>query len=690
MKLKRRYFIKTGITAIVLTATMLQMGIYANEDVEKSSTAPSAKKSKSPEEDAVYGIGSISKMYVATAIMQLKEEGKLDLDEPVTSYIPDFTMADERYKQITVRMLLNHTSGLMGSSFSNNILYEDNDPVAHDQLLEHLKRQRLKADPGKYGTYCNDGFVLAEILVERVSGESFTEYLEKHIFKPLGAQYSGTALNRINAPGQVPTYFDDSILYATEYCNVFGAGGVISTAEEVCRFGQTFMKDNNQLLSSASIEEMAQPAETSYGYVTDGSWDHYGLGWDSVDAAPFNEYGIKALIKGGDLLSQHGMLMVMPDENVSVAVLSSGGSSTFNALLAQELAKVTLEEKGALIEAELNKEKKILSISEEDESAIQKQVVPEKYKEYEGVYATNTGFYRVSFPDKEGLRIEECDTEIPKVQDYIYTKDGGFVSKGEKYIGENGLANADGTEFGKTKLSFKTEKDGKQYICVDSTLNYAEIGSSKMSCMFAEKVSDHKVSFAAMKAWKERDGKKYYLTSEKYSSAFWNLNPVIKLKLSTQAEGYVNASGRMTTTKITGENEAKAFVTLTGGVGRDLNDISFKKQAENDGEAKEKLILENIGLQYMEESEIPDLDLSQNKIKFSQRGAKWYKVTPQLAKNRVVLKPSEHMATYIYNQYDECIYSTYMKNLGNEAILPENGKIVVIGEAGSQLELSKK
>ncbi|MGV2643528.1 serine hydrolase, partial [Clostridium perfringens] len=112
--------------------------------------------------DTMYGIGSTSKVFTAAAVMKLVDEGKINLDTPLVQYIPEFTMKDERYKKITPRMLLNHSSGLQGSSLNNAFLFEDNDPHAHDTLLKQLSTQNLKADPGAFSVYCNDGFTLAE------------------------------------------------------------------------------------------------------------------------------------------------------------------------------------------------------------------------------------------------------------------------------------------------------------------------------------------------------------------------------------------------------------------------------------------------------------------------------------------------------------------------------------------------
>ena len=102
--------------------------------------------------DQIYGVGSVSKVYVTTAVMQLVDQGKVDLDAPVTDYIDDFKMADERYKDITVRMLMNHTSGIAGTSAKNMFLYGDNDFVTTENVLKNLEGQRLKADPGEYAS----------------------------------------------------------------------------------------------------------------------------------------------------------------------------------------------------------------------------------------------------------------------------------------------------------------------------------------------------------------------------------------------------------------------------------------------------------------------------------------------------------------------------------------------------------
>ena len=114
----------------------------------------------------LYGVGSVSKVYTAAAAMSLVQEGRLDLDEPVVTYLPEFTMADARFRDITMRMLLNHSSGLMYAGMRDAFLFDDpQNSTAVDSLLEELSTQRLIAEPGAYSVYNNTGFTLAQLVI---------------------------------------------------------------------------------------------------------------------------------------------------------------------------------------------------------------------------------------------------------------------------------------------------------------------------------------------------------------------------------------------------------------------------------------------------------------------------------------------------------------------------------------------
>ncbi len=293
-------------------------------------------------ESPVYGAGSVSKIYTTVAVMQLAEDGKLDLDQPVVRYLPGFKMADPRYKDVTVRMLLNHSSGLMGSTFTSGMLFGDPTPAATDKLLDRLASQRLKADPGAFSVYCNDGFTLAELVVEAVSGMSFEEYLRAEIFKPAGLEETYFPADQFESRRADIYQAGDKRPLPKDCLGVVGAGGLYATAEDLAAFGGALTKQG--LLKKSSLDAMAAP-EYAKGLWPDEEGSDalsYGLGWDCVEWYPFSVNGITALVKGGDTQYYHAGLVVLPEYKLAAAVLSSGGVSTYNEMAASQMLLAVL------------------------------------------------------------------------------------------------------------------------------------------------------------------------------------------------------------------------------------------------------------------------------------------------------------------------------------------------------------
>ena len=117
------------------------------------------------------------------ALCRLERQGKLRLDDRISQYLPDFRTRDPRDRDITIRMLLNHTSGLPGTNSRNMI---DPEKIAVDRRASNYKywsRAKLKAAPGEYSTYCNEGFELAAEIVENVSGMEYLSFLKKETKK---------------------------------------------------------------------------------------------------------------------------------------------------------------------------------------------------------------------------------------------------------------------------------------------------------------------------------------------------------------------------------------------------------------------------------------------------------------------------------------------------------------------------
>ena len=186
-----------------------------------------------------FNIGSVSKMFVTMAVLQLCQDGKLALDQPVTAYLPEFTMNDPRYQQITVRMLLNHTSELDGTDgYDTCTTAPDADFIGY--FLENLSGSSLKGDPGIISIYCNDGFTLAQALVEKVSGLSYADYLSKNILAKAGMTNT-SGYFKANNSNVALNYGSDGSATELEYLNSLGAGGIASNALDLCKFGNAIL-----------------------------------------------------------------------------------------------------------------------------------------------------------------------------------------------------------------------------------------------------------------------------------------------------------------------------------------------------------------------------------------------------------------------------------------------------------------
>jgi len=146
---------------------------------------------------SLFHMASITKPFVATSIMQLVEQNKIDLDSPVVAYLPYFRLADARYKIITVRQMVTHTSGMPDVDD-----YEWNKPQYNDGALERYVRSlsnfRLVFPPGAQFRYSNMAFEVLGDVIAKVSGESFDDYVQHYILAPVGMKDSTLLYRQAN------------------------------------------------------------------------------------------------------------------------------------------------------------------------------------------------------------------------------------------------------------------------------------------------------------------------------------------------------------------------------------------------------------------------------------------------------------------------------------------------------------
>ena len=655
------------ITKSIL-ASLLAVGMMGGSlaaDSSESGAAQDTVPAAAASDERIYGVASVSKVYVTAAVMQLVDRGLVELDEPVTTYIPDFTMADGRYTDITVRMLMDHTSGIMGTSMRNEFLYDDNydDPF----LLENLASQRLIHAPGEYAAYCNDGFDLLEIIVENVTGMDYTEYVVENIAAPVGATHTGSPLTLLENDLNAPVTFPGNVPYDYEYGMCIGAGGIMATASDVANFGSAFFTGNDILLSQESQEAMATRWNDE-GESTDIYEDANGLGWDYVESLAYEQEGVTVLGKGGDLINQHSFLLVAPDQEVSVAVLSTGGSSTYNELAAQAILDVVLEEQGIVIDHEA------------DHTYEFADEIPEEYLGYEGFYVFGSyygpSYAYISF-DGDMMHVQHFDFGAERTDDYRFLTDGSFIS-----VDESGVPSVD------YYAGRFEERDGHVYIAVESSTQETGLGTSTYYQYAAERIDPNPVSEEASASWQGICGREMVLCNDIYSSAYYD-NPFGCVYMMDELPGYVYllATGYGRPLQIADETHAVSFTTMPCSLNRDLTDVELTSQTLSDGTSVTMLAL-TTGFNCRFVDELPVFDNSITEVALHDDEAQWFVIGDDMAGTTITADYPEDSVIYVYNKYHEVVYSTHMRNASGIIPLPSEGYIMFAGLDGDSIVIN--
>ncbi|HEX7832581.1 MAG TPA: serine hydrolase domain-containing protein [Thermoanaerobaculia bacterium] len=231
--------------------------------------------------NTIFHWGSITKMLTAVAILQLRDEGKLTLDDKVTRYIPELRRVNDPYDkidEITIRMLLNHTAGFQGSTwpYDKGLPWEPFEPKEWSQLVAMMPYEQLAFPPGAKYSYSNPAFVYLGRIIEQLSGDPWDSYIHKNIFTPLGMHHSyfrGTPKYLRSARSH--NYSVTKNEAGAEQINDRGPdfdpgittpnGGWNAPLDDVARFAAflTGKPANDNVLARASIEEMRQPGKPS-------------------------------------------------------------------------------------------------------------------------------------------------------------------------------------------------------------------------------------------------------------------------------------------------------------------------------------------------------------------------------------------------------------------------------------------
>jgi CubicO group peptidase (beta-lactamase class C family) len=297
----------------------------------------------------LYGIGSISKLFTATAVMQQVEQGHLDLDAPVSQYLPDFSLRT-RYRAsgpITTRNLLTHHAGLPGDRLKGMWSLH---PAPFEQVFPLLRDEYVSYPPDLVFSYSNLGYALLGRLVEKASGQSYLSYMQDALLTPLGMDHTRFLTEPLSDPQMAVGYRQGQPGAERYLLREVPAGALVSNVADMSRFIRLWLADGRAgtrvLVGSEALREMWRRQNADVALDMDF---RIGLGW--MLGLPGLDYAGPVVHHNGGTLGAASELIVLPQHKLGVIVLanSAAASAALNTIAVQTL-KLALEAKAGLRE----------------------------------------------------------------------------------------------------------------------------------------------------------------------------------------------------------------------------------------------------------------------------------------------------------------------------------------------------
>jgi CubicO group peptidase (beta-lactamase class C family) len=283
--------------------------------------------------ETIYRLGSITKQFTATAILLLAEDGKLSVDDELTKFLPDYPTNG---KKITIRHLLNHTSGIKDYTRLKEFQKLARQDHTHEEMLALFQNEPLDFEPGTKWGYSNGGYYLLGMIIEKASGQKYETFLEERIFKPLNMSATRYGHRQQLIPHRAAGYrYFFGQLTNDEAISMdppFAAGALVSNIIDLIKWHQAL--EEGALLSSKSYEEMYRPVELS-----NGTRRPYGFGWRVARFEGHNTIG-----HGGGINGFSTMISRYPDDRLAVIVLSNTSGADPGAV-AERIARLILGSK---------------------------------------------------------------------------------------------------------------------------------------------------------------------------------------------------------------------------------------------------------------------------------------------------------------------------------------------------------
>lgn len=304
--------------------------LYGGEVIDYATGVLSKATGVEATADTVFQIGSITKVWTTTLVMQLVDEGLVDLDKPLRDYLPEFVIKDdEAAKVITIRQLLSHQAGFEGDIFNETGKGDD----AVEKFAASISEVGQLFPPGELFSYNNAGFAVLGRLLEVLRGKPYDAVLREHLFTPLGLKHAAAdpyeAILYRAAVGHIRPAPEEAPVPVPVWAMTRGmapAGAMLAMRpRDLLTFAGLHLDDGKAadgttVLSAASVKAMQEPQVKlpSLGLMGD-SW---GLGWEIFDWD-----GTTVIGHDGGTIGQSAFLRIVPEHGLAVAVLTNGGDT---------------------------------------------------------------------------------------------------------------------------------------------------------------------------------------------------------------------------------------------------------------------------------------------------------------------------------------------------------------------------
>lgn len=280
--------------------------------------------------ESIFGVASVSKYFVATAVMQLVEQGKIDLDTPIVQYLPYFHLGDDRYTQITVRPILSHTSGMPDMDeveYEDLIGHHETDAGAAERYVRGLSNRKMVGAPRERFAYSNIAYNVLGDLIAKVSGQTFEDFMKEHVLLPSGMPdstffFPEVAKERLAVPHLRSPEMIVNPVYPYHRADA-PASFLHSTVIDMSHWSITSLSgglfNGNRILSADKYPLMWTPAAPR-NYPP--FYEHAGLGWT------LGHYeGWKTVSHGGGGFGWTDFLIMLPEKNCGAVISCNEESS---------------------------------------------------------------------------------------------------------------------------------------------------------------------------------------------------------------------------------------------------------------------------------------------------------------------------------------------------------------------------